>query len=168
MTRFLLSTAALAATIFTTPLVAAEEPEKLNVLGTEMVLKADGSKTNGAMAAVEARVKPGGGPPKHVHAKEDEMFYVLEGQFKIWRGDEALDAGTGAVVFLPRNVPHTYQNTGSEPGRLLVMITPAGFEGFFREVSRRELSAPKDMQELETVAKQYGLQFLGPPPQASK
>jgi mannose-6-phosphate isomerase-like protein (cupin superfamily) len=156
--------AALATMISDTSL-AAEEPEKLNVLGTEIQLKTDGKRANGAMAVAESLVKPGA-PPKHVHAKEDEMFYVLEGQFRIWRGDEVLDASTGAVAFLPRNVPHTYQNTGTARDRLLVTITLAGFEGFFREVSRRELSAPKDMQELDTLAKEYGLQFLGPPPQA--
>jgi mannose-6-phosphate isomerase-like protein (cupin superfamily) len=146
----------------------AEEPERLNVLGTDIVLKTDGRRTNGAMAVAESLVKLGGGPPKHVHAKEDEMFYILEGQTRIWRGDEVLDVSTGAVAFLPRNVPHTYLNTGTAPGRFLVTITPAGFEGFFREVSRRELSVPTDMQELDALAKEYGLQFLGPPPQSAK
>ena len=167
MARSLLNMAAVTVLISATPLMA-EEPEKLNVLGTEILLKTDGKRTNGAMAVAESVVKPGGGPPKHVHAKEDEMFYVLEGQFRVWRGDEVLDVSTGAVAFLPRNVPHTYQNTGTAPGRLLVTITPAGLEGFFREVSKRELSVPKDMQELDTLANEYGLQFLGPPPQAAK
>ena len=90
---------------------------------------------------------------------------MIDGEFRIWRGDEMLEVGPGAVAFLTRNVPHTYQNVGSEPGRLLVTITPAVFECFFRAVSSRNLS-PKDMQELEAVAKEYGLQFLGPPPGA--
>ena len=68
------------------------------------------------------------------------------------------------VAFMPRNVPHTYQNTGNGTGRLLVTITPAGFEGFFREASRRQLTPPKDMAEINALAAQYGLSFVGPPP----
>jgi quercetin dioxygenase-like cupin family protein len=147
---------------------ATEAPEKLTVLGSEITVKTDGARTGGAMAVVETAVPPGYGPPKHVHAKEDEMFYILEGQFRLWRGDETLEAGPGTVAFLPRNVPHTYQNVGSSPGRLLVTITPAGFEGFFREVSKRGLSAPKDMDEINAVADEYGLKFVGPPPPAVK
>ena len=147
---------------------ATEAPEKLTVLGSEMTVKTDGARTGGAMAVVETVVPPGYGPPKHVHAKEDEMFYILEGQFRLWRGDETLEVGSGAAAFLPRNVPHTYQNIGSSPGRLLVTITPAGFENWFREVSKRRLSPEKDMNEISALADQYGLKFVGPPPQAVK
>ena len=157
--------AAAAVTFGLTGAARAQEPEKLNVLGTEMVLKIDGRKTGGAMAVVESTVKPGEGPPMHVHSKEDEVFYVLDGRFRFWWGDEVLEAGPGAVAFLPRGVRHTYKNVGPGAGRLLLTITPAGFEGFFREVSKRGLSVPKDMQELTTLANEYGLQFLGPPPQ---
>ena len=143
----------------------AEEPEKLNVLGTEMVLKIDGRKTGGAMAVAESVVKAGEGPPMHVHTKEDELFYVLDGRFRFWRGDEVLEAGPGTVAFLPRGVRHTYKNVGPGAGRLLLTITPAGFEGFFREVSKRGLTLPKDIQELTVLGNEYGLQFLGPPPQ---
>jgi mannose-6-phosphate isomerase-like protein (cupin superfamily) len=138
--------------------------ERLNVLGSTIVVKADGETTAGAMAVTEALVPPGSGPPMHVHAREDELFYVLEGQFKLWRGEEALDAGPGDVAFMPRNVPHTYQNVGSEPGRLLVTIKPAGFEDFFRAASERGLMPPEDMAEIVALGKDYGLEFLGPPP----
>jgi len=143
---------------------SAAEPEKLNVLGTEMILKIDSHKTGGVMSVVESVVQPGSGPPKHVHTREDELFYVLQGTFKIWRGDDILEVGEGAVAFLPRDVPHTYQNIGESPGRLLAIITPGGFDGFFREVSSKNLSAPRDMEELTKIAGQFGLQFLGPPP----
>ena len=143
---------------------AAEAPERLNVFGTEMTVKVDGAKTGGSLAVVEATVPPGSGPPKHVHSKEDETFYVVEGQFRLWHGDKTMDIGPGAVAFMPRNHPHTYQNVGSSPGRLLVTITPAGFEGFFREASKRALSPATDMQGINALAEQYGLKFVGPPP----
>ena len=145
----------------------AQEAEKLNVLGTEMVIKADGESTGGAMAVVEATVPAKHGPPLHVHSREDELFYVIDGQFRIWHGDEQMEVSSGEVAFLPRNMRHSYQNIGDEAGRLLVTITPAGFEGFFRAVSERKLSAPEDMEELQALAKEYGLEFLGPPPGAT-
>ncbi len=142
----------------------AEEPEKLDVLGIQMTIKSDARKTGGVMALIESVVPPGVGPPMHVHSREDELFYVLEGRFKFWHGDHALEVEAGGVVFLHRNGRHTYQNIGASPGRLLTVITPAGFEGFFREVAKRRLSAPKDMKELSALAAEYGLQFVGPPP----
>ncbi len=144
----------------------AQETEKLNVLGTEMVIKADGESTGGAMAVVEATVPAKQGPPLHIHSREDELFYVIDGQFRIWHGDENMEVSSGEVAFLPRNMRHSYQNIGDGAGRLLVTITPAGFEGFFRKVSERNLSAPEDMEELQALAKEYGLEFLGPPPGA--
>lgn len=145
---------------------AIAQPETLNVLGIEMTIKLDAEKTGGAMAVIESVVQPGGGPPMHIHSKEDELFYVLEGRFKLWHGDMVLDVGAGDVAHLRRNGRHTYQNVGTAPGRLLTVITPAGFEGFFREVAKRALSAPKDMVELNALAGEYGLQFVGPPPRS--
>ena len=146
---------------------AAIAQEKLNVLGIEMTIKLDAEKTGGAMAVIESVVPPGGGPPMHIHSREDELFYVLEGRFKLWHGDMVLDVGAGDVAYLKRDGRHTYQNVGTAPGRLLTVITPAGFENFFREVAKRRLSAPKDMAELNALAGEYGLQFVGPPPRAN-
>lgn len=143
--------------------IAAAAGEKLNVFGTEMVVKTDGSKTGGAMTVVETTVPPGSGPPRHVHSREDEMFYIISGRFKLLHGNHELEVGPGEVIYLPRNETHTYRNIGSEPGKVLVTITPAGFEGFFREVSERKLMPPKDMQDITAVADKYGLKFTGPP-----
>lgn len=133
------------------------EAERLNVLGIEITIKTDGQKTGGAMALVEAVVPPGGGPPLHIHSREDELFYVLEGKFKFWHGETEMVLDAGDSTFLHRNGRHTYQNVGATPGRLLTVISPAGFEDFFREVSKRRLSAPKDMNELNALASTYGL-----------
>ena len=156
--------AALWLTALSTPAAIAQE--KLTVLGIEMAIKLDSEKTGGAMAVIESVVQPGGGPPLHIHSKEDELFYVLEGRFKLWHGDMVMDVGPGDVAYLKRDGRHTYQNVGPAPGRLLTVITPAGFEGFFRAVAKRGLSAPKDMAELNTLAGEYGVQFVGPPPRS--
>jgi quercetin dioxygenase-like cupin family protein len=145
---------------------AMEQPEKLNVFGTDIILKADGKITGGTHSVAEAVVQPGSGPPKHVHTREDETFYVLEGTF--WHGDHTMEVRQGDVAFMPRNEAHTYQNIGSATGRLLVTITPAGFEGFFREASKRKLTPPNDMAEINALAAQCGLSFVGPPAAALK
>ena len=150
-------------TAFASP-AAGAEAEKLDVLGIQMTIKTDGQKTGGVMAVIEAVVPPGGGPPLHIHSREDEFFYVLEGKFKFWHGEMVMELGPGDTAFLQRNGRHTYQNVGTAPGRLLTVISPAGFEGFFRDVAKQRLSAPKDMKELNALASTYGLQFVGPPP----
>jgi quercetin dioxygenase-like cupin family protein len=142
----------------------AAEPANLNVLGTEMIVTIDSRDTNGTISAVETVVEPGDGPPLHVHTREDELFYILEGNFRVWRGDDVLDVGAGAYAFLPRNVPHTFQNIDNGPSRLLVVITPGGFENFFKEVSDRRLAVPDDMAALTKLAADFGLEFVGPPP----
>jgi mannose-6-phosphate isomerase-like protein (cupin superfamily) len=143
--------------------VAVGAEEKLNVFGTEMIVKTDGSKTGGAMTVVETTVPAGSGPPRHVHSREDEMFYIVSGRFKLLHGSHEMEVGPGEVIFLPRDETHTYRNVGSEPGKLLVTITPAGFEGFFREVSERRLTPPQDMEAITALADKYGLKFTGPP-----
>ena len=95
---------------------AIAQTEKLNVLGIEMTIKLDAEKTGGAMAVIESVVQPGGGPPMHIHSKEDELFHVLEGRFRLWHGDMAIDVGPGDVAYLKRDARHTYQNIGPVAG----------------------------------------------------
>jgi mannose-6-phosphate isomerase-like protein (cupin superfamily) len=137
----------------------ADQRETLNVLGSEMLVKVDSASSNGVVAVVEVAAPPGKGPPRHLHSREDEEFYVIDGRVKIWRGDEVLDVGRDGVVFVPRGLPHTYQNVGASPG-------PGSFEGFFREVWARRLSVPEHLKEITEIAERYGLAIVGPPPDA--
>jgi quercetin dioxygenase-like cupin family protein len=163
MDRHVIQAAAVGLSLALCSPASAQEADKLNVLGTEMAIKVDGESTGGAMAVIEATVPAKHGPPLHIHSREDEMFYVIDGQFRIVHGEHSMEVSSGEVAFLPRNMRHTYQNIGDGAGRLLVTITPAGLEGFFRKVSERDLSAPQDMEELQALAKEYGLEFVGPP-----
>jgi quercetin dioxygenase-like cupin family protein len=124
-------------------------------LGTD-----DGS---GAVGLVEAVVPAGEGPPIHVHANEDEIFYLLEGTYEFYLDGKTFTREPGAAVFLPRGIPHTFRVIGDTPGRNLTIMTPGGFEKFFMECSQRALTIPQDMAELKTLAASYGLQFVGPP-----
>jgi quercetin dioxygenase-like cupin family protein len=145
---------------------AAEPPKKFNALGHKIEVKLDRAATKDAAAVLELIDAPGMGPPKHVHSKEDEIFHVLRGQIRIWRGDEVLVARPGTSVFMPRNIPHTYQNIGKSESRVLVIITPGSLQSFFEEASAGKLRGPRDNDEIAKLAERYGIKILGPPPGA--
>jgi len=131
-------------------------------MGNSMTIHADSQDTNGRFALVEAKGTPGGEPPLHVHTNEDELFYVLEGKLKVYRGEEELILQAGESGFLPRNIPHTFK-VMSAHARVLVYITPGGFEGYFRELSELALgpASPKPtLAQISSVAKRYGITFI--------
>lgn len=115
--------------------------------------------TDGAMSVFEGIVPANDGPPMHIHDREDEMFYVLSGQFQFWCGDETFTGGPGTNVVLPRGVPHTFKNIGTSEGRLLVTVTPGGFENFFIDVVNEKAGDPAAVM---AIGARYGLTFLPP------
>jgi quercetin dioxygenase-like cupin family protein len=96
--------------------------------------KATGDSTGGVLTLMEASIPPGSGPPPHVHANEDETFYLLAGVLEISAGEETFAARAGDFVFLPRGTPHTFTNPGVDAARALILCTPAGLERFFYEI----------------------------------
>ena len=96
-----------------------------NPVGGPLTFKVRADQTNGALTVVESTAPPGEGPPLHVHANEDEALYTLEGTLRFRLGDEVQAAPAGAFAFIPRGTPHTWQNVGEAPARLLVIFTPA-------------------------------------------
>jgi quercetin dioxygenase-like cupin family protein len=115
-------------------------------LTTNLAEKRD---TNGAFFLVEALLAPGTEPPPHVHTREDELFYVIEGEFDVYVGKEAFTVGTGECVFLPRFKPHAFV-VRSPRLRVLALFTPAGLEEVFRG-----MSTPAKSLELPTEAVTY-------------
>jgi mannose-6-phosphate isomerase-like protein (cupin superfamily) len=100
--------------------------------GNTVTLKATAESTGGVLMFSEVDAAPGGGPPLHVHEREDEWFYVVEGAFDIVLGDEVVHAGPGDFAFVPHGTPHRFANAGTGPGRILAALTPGGLEEFFR------------------------------------
>jgi Cupin domain len=92
----------------------------------------------------------------HVHRREDEVFHIVEGRFRVWCGDRTWDVGPGGVAFLPRGVPRTFRNAGPGVGRLLTTVVPGGFEGFFLLAARRGLAVPGAMPALQRLAASFG------------
>ena len=122
------------------------------------VVKASTESSGGAFAIIE-EVDPLD-TRLHVHANEDELFYVIEGEHVFRVGEDEFSAGPGAVVFAPRRVPHAHRRLVPRAGRFLTMISPAGFAGFFRELSAAETAGGASPEAYESVSKKYGITWL--------
>jgi mannose-6-phosphate isomerase-like protein (cupin superfamily) len=137
--------------------------------GNRITIKATGASTGGAFGLVESMVAPGYSPPLHIHEREDETFWVLEGELTIRCGDATFRAPAGACAFLPRGVPHTFVVEGNRPARMIGMLTPGGGEAFFAEGGRPAdgegfpPAMPPDLEQLRRVASQFGNRIVGPP-----
>jgi quercetin dioxygenase-like cupin family protein len=143
--------------------------ELLWIVGDTMTVKATAAKTGGSMAAVEILTAPGGGPPPHTHRNEDEMWYVLDGEFEILAGEETMRLTAGGFAFVPRETLHRFENVSDTPSRVLVVFTPGGFEGFFFEaglpVVEGEAPPPLGPEEIERsrdAATRYGIDIQWP------
>jgi quercetin dioxygenase-like cupin family protein len=129
-------------------------------LGGDVTFIVGGEQSGGALAALEAGAPPGEGPPLHVHTREDETVYVLEGEFRWKLGDELSTTGPGSFVFIPRGLAHTWQCVGDQPGRMLITFAPAGMEGFFDRLS--DLTE-FDLDAFRAAAAEHGMDVVGPP-----
>ena len=136
----------------------------LHVFGAKTSVKISSRDSGGAYAVMEASTPPNSGPPLHLHHREDEWWYILEGNFLFEIDGEHIQAGPGDTVFAPRGSRHTFQNTGTTAGRTLVTVVPGGLDLFFEEVSAAvPPHTPPDPAVILPIFHKYGLEFLGPP-----
>jgi mannose-6-phosphate isomerase-like protein (cupin superfamily) len=106
-------------------------------VGGPTTFKARAESTNGTFTALENVIPPRQGPPLHLHVREDEMWYVLDGHVRFKADDRMFDAPTRSFMFIPRGTPHCFQNVSdTTPARLLVMFIPSGMERFFERVAQ--------------------------------
>lgn len=143
-------------------LIPAGEGKTVSVIGNEITIRLHGRDTGGVLSMAETVDQPGGGPPPHIHQNEDETFQVLEGEYEFMCGGKTFVARKGATVFAPRGIPHSYRYLGEKPGRLMLTLTPAGFEGFFEEVGALS-PAQQEIPRVLEIGRKYGLEFLPPP-----
>jgi quercetin dioxygenase-like cupin family protein len=146
------------------------EGEALWAFGTLGVVKASRETTDGRVFVVEQLAPRGAGSPLHVHHREDEWFYVIEGELTFWVGGDVIDAPAGSFVYGPRDIPHTFV-VASEEARFLLVTEPGDFSAFLRAAGepaqRLEIppapTEPPDIAGLTALAAQYGVEILGPP-----
>jgi quercetin dioxygenase-like cupin family protein len=146
------------------------EGRTIAVVGDVYRFLAVGKDTNGRYALWEAVVPPGGGPPPHVHSREEEGFYVLEGEITFQIGDERLVAGAGTFANMPVGTLHSFRNNGSRPAKMLISVAPAGLEQMFIEVGHpvaegattAPLPTKDELEKLLAVAARYGIEIQLP------
>jgi quercetin dioxygenase-like cupin family protein len=143
-------------------------------LATDLhVLKAVGEETGGVFALSEVTVQPQFAPPPHVHRREDESFYVLEGEFEFMLDGDTFTCGPGSFVHLPKGRLHMHRAAGGRPAKALVLVTPAGVEGFIEEAGEpaTDKSAVPPVPEMEEIGRiveiagRYGIEVPPPPEQ---
>lgn len=139
------------------------DTEAIEWLGVRYKTILSSAQTNGAMSIVDSWSPPGSGPPRHIHAKEDETFVMLSGICKVWIEGKETTAVPGESVFIPRGTNHTFKVISDEPSRHLVILTPGGFEGFFADMAEGQFLIPDDMPAIEESAGRHHLTFTGPP-----
>ena len=129
--------------------------ERIAFMGQVAFVRARGDQTGGALTLCETRTPAGRGPAPHIHEREDEMFFVLEGEFSVTLGEETSTAGPGTFIFAPRGVPHAY--VANVPSRHLTVGTPPGFERFLHDAGEAAIAGP---QAIAAVAARYGITML--------
>jgi quercetin dioxygenase-like cupin family protein len=122
--------------------------------------KLSGDQTEGTFAVAEHHLEPGYlAAPMHVHAKEHEASYILEGEFTFIIGDDEIHAGPGDFVFKPKGIPHTFWNSGDKKALLLEIFSPAGFEKYFDELEPLLETENVDFVAVGELAEKYGLEL---------
>ncbi len=146
-----------------------EEGDAVWFAGALMVLKATGEQTDGRFALLDQRTPGDYAVPRHVHEREDEAWYILEGEATFYCGDQTFTAGPGAWVFAPKGIPHAFR-VGPTGARLLTMAWPAGFGDFVRAAGEPAPAvalpepAALEVERLTELGRQFGIEILGPPP----
>jgi quercetin dioxygenase-like cupin family protein len=145
-----------------------EQQQQLEWLdGGTLAILLDGQATNGQLMIGRFDVCEGEAPPYHRHTHEDEVFMLIKGTALLWCDDQEMELSEGGIVYLPKNIPHSYRIT-SKKADLLMINTPAGIEGMFRYAGR-DKSTPRpdgfeiDNQRLVQASEKFGNVILGPP-----
>ncbi len=110
--------------------------------------------TRGGFELFEERRDITGGPPPHVHRDRDETFYVVEGRYVFIRGADEIEVGPGQVIFVPRGTRHHFR-TLVAPARTLILIAPAGLEGFFREMGTRIGAGATALEAMTALSEEH-------------
>jgi quercetin dioxygenase-like cupin family protein len=147
----------------------------VSVAGDLVIFKAEGEQTNGQYALFEIKTEPQHGPPPHVHSREDEAFYIQEGEVEFYLDGRTVVATPGTFLFSPKGQRHSYKVISSQPAKMLCWATPAGIEQFFLEVGTvlDNASVPpapfatEAIERLVSTAPKYGITILPPGEQAN-
>jgi len=131
--------------------------------GRDLIFKVTGEETGGAFDYFIVEVAPKGGPPLHVHHRQEETIHVLKGRCKIQIGEEVFTCEERGFAYLPSNVPHAFLNLTDEPGEVIVVYTPGGGHKFYEELGPLSRSETPDRAAIAALFEKYDMTLLGPP-----
>jgi quercetin dioxygenase-like cupin family protein len=143
-----------------------EQQQQLEWLdGGTLAILLDSAATNGQLMVGRFDVSEGEAPPFHKHTREDEVFMLISGTARVWVDDQEHELKEGGIIFLPRDIPHAYRITSAKAD-LLMINTPGGIEGMFRETGR-DRSTPRpaglELKPDPAISQKYGNIIVGPP-----
>ena len=151
----------------TMKVITSEEARAIHWLGSRATFFATSAETASAFAIWMDEPPPGGGPVPHVHTREEEFFYVLEGNLTFWCAGQEFAATPGAFVGLPKGLGHQFRNDGEGPSRTLIFFVPGGCEGFFLELSNpysepNDATVPPDPKRIDAASARFGQKVAAP------
>jgi quercetin dioxygenase-like cupin family protein len=143
---------------------------RIAVVGDIYSLLLTGEDTGGAACLIDATIPPGGGPAPHLHTREDEIFYILEGEVTFDIAGKTTVVRPGTSIYAPRNQRHRFHNASTKPARMLMTITPAGLEQMFLEVAQPVPAGattvppptPDQIAAVMSAAPRYGITLFPP------
>ena len=131
--------------------------------GRDLIFKVTGEDTGGAFDYFIVEVAPHGGPPLHVHHRQEETIHVLSGRFKVRIGDDVFELQEGGFAYLPSAVPHAFLNLTDQPCEIIVVYTPGGGHKFYEELGPATRNGPPDRTVVAAIFEKHGMSLLGPP-----
>ncbi|WP_370942231.1 cupin domain-containing protein [Amycolatopsis sp. cg5] len=131
----------------------------VGAIGLGIHVRLTGEDTNGAYSLFEYVVPPGlGGPPTHVHSREDELFTCTQGKVRVELDGEEHIVESGASLLMPRGVPHMFHNPFDEETRIVAVVSPGGLENYYRALSELP-PGPRDMAKIAGIMARFGLRL---------
>jgi quercetin dioxygenase-like cupin family protein len=131
--------------------------------GRDLIFKVTGEDTGGALDYFIVQVAPHGGPPLHVHHKQEETIHVLKGRFKVRIGDELFQLDEGGFAYLPSRIPHAFLNLTDQPAEIIVVYTPGGGHKFYEELGPATRNGTPDRTVIAAIFEKHDMSLLGPP-----
>jgi len=134
--------------------------EQLNIAGSQTIHKIKSSATYSAFSVMEFVTPPGKGVALHVHEREDELVYLLEGEIEVTLGNQKMKAVPGVMALLPRGIPHGFTNIGNKPSRLLDTILPGQFDNYFVELAALFAAGDPSKEQVNGLSRKYRIKYL--------
>ncbi|HTW70611.1 MAG TPA: cupin domain-containing protein [Acetobacteraceae bacterium] len=142
-------------------IISEDSAERIRPFGIDMKVMLGAEHTGGVLSAILGEVKPGEGPPPHLHRDRDEYFFVLAGTYKMTVGGVESTIGPGTIAFIPRGTAHAFTNISAETGKLLEWTIPGGNGDYFREMDQMEKSGGFNPDTFDAINRKFVTEFVG-------